>query len=334
MLNKILLFLIVVSSVSFYSCSTSDPNSPGFEFMPDMYRGPAYETYSESPNYKTGSAMKPVIGSIPKNPTGYGVEQVIFAPYPYPNTEEGYEAAAVLKNPLKLTEKNIEGGKYLFQQNCMPCHGEKGDGEGILVQNGKINGVPSYYSDNLKELPVGKMYHSITYGKNTMGSHASQVNPLDRWKIIEYVQKLRADGLNLKLDIETDSVSVKNALPKEINQEEAKTLEMSAKSILFDNGKSSVKSESLDDLDKLVQILIKHPKLSCTIEGHTDNEGNPEANLKLSQDRVNEVAKYLAAKSTVALNLKPVGLGDTKPVADNATAVGKAKNRRVELVLK
>lgn len=74
---------------------------------------------------------------------------------------------------------------------------KKGDGNGILVQRDKFAGVPSYYSAALAELPEGKMYHSIFYGKNMMGSHASQINYNERWEVIRWVQKLRADGLGV-----------------------------------------------------------------------------------------------------------------------------------------
>lgn len=208
-MNKtILIFLTVASSVGFYSCSTSDPNSPGFEYMPDMYRGPAYEAYSESPFSKEGSSLKPVVGSIPRNPVGYGDDQIVFSPYPFANNPEGYEAAAALTSPLQLNLKTIEQGKHLYGNNCQHCHGEKGDGNGVLVQDEKINGVPSYFSDALKELPIGKMYHVITYGKNTMGSHASQLNPKERWQVIQYVQKLRADGLGVKLNVDSLATSM------------------------------------------------------------------------------------------------------------------------------
>ena len=66
-----------------------------------------------------------------------------------------------------------------------------------MVHRDKFAGVPSYYSAALKDLPEGKMYHTIYYGKNMMGSHASQINYAERWSVIRYVQKLRADGLGV-----------------------------------------------------------------------------------------------------------------------------------------
>ncbi|MEX1189216.1 MAG: cytochrome c, partial [Bacteroidia bacterium] len=128
--------------------------------------------------------------------------------YPYPNTNEGYEAAGLnIKSPLANNEDVLEKGKVVYNNFCVHCHGEKGDGMGILVQLDKYAGVPSYYSAALAELPEGKMYHTIFYGKNMMGSHASQINYDERWQVIRYVQKLRAEGLGISTAPAADSTN-------------------------------------------------------------------------------------------------------------------------------
>jgi len=167
------------------SCK-SDPNSPGIEYMPDMYRSPSYETYGVSPITEDGAvAMQPVEGSIPM-----GADNL---PYPFPNTAEGYEAAGVsLKNPIAYSENVLAEGKELYTNFCKHCHGKKGAGDGAVAKNPKWPGPPpAYDSENLKNLPEGKIFHSITYGKGLMGSHASQISKSDRWKIVHYVQSLQ-----------------------------------------------------------------------------------------------------------------------------------------------
>lgn len=163
------------------SCS-KNPQSPGLEYMPNMYRSPSYETYSSNPNFKDGmTARKPVEGTVP-----FG-----FMPYSYPNTLEGYEAAGrELKNPVTLSPKVLEEGKALFTTFCTPCHGLTGAGDGTIIQNQKFPPPPSFQSQ-LKDLPEGKMFHSITYGKNLMGAHASQITTEERWKIIHHLQTLQ-----------------------------------------------------------------------------------------------------------------------------------------------
>lgn len=178
----------------FLGSCTKNELSPGLEYMPDMYRSPAMKAYSESPiDPVNGSSKKPVAGTIPR----FNDETLPFyEPFAYPNTNEGYEAAgAGLVNPLPNSAEILKLGETKFKVYCAVCHGDKGDGQGILVQRDKFNGVPSYYSENLKNLPEGKMYHAVYYGRNMMGSHASQLNEKERWAVIHWVQKLRADGL-------------------------------------------------------------------------------------------------------------------------------------------
>ena len=175
------------------SCS-KNPLSPGVEYAPDMYRGPALEAYGENSVFKDGLAsQKPVLGSVPR----FNEETLPFIePYGFPNTNEGYEAAGLgLKNPIENTPENVAKGEKIYKNFCIHCHGEKGDGNGILVQLEKYAGVPSYYGATIKDLPEGKMYHTLYYGKNMMGSHASQINYNERWQVVRWVQKLRADGL-------------------------------------------------------------------------------------------------------------------------------------------
>jgi len=161
--------------------------------MPDMYRSQAYEPYSPSPFSNKGSSLQPPAGTIPR----FNDESLpYYEPYPLPNTNEGYEAAAAaVKNPFPVSELILKEGEKVFNNFCIHCHGEKGDGNGILVQRDKFTGVPSYYGPTIKDLAEGKMYHTIYYGKNSMGSHASQINFKERWSVIEWVKKLRADGL-------------------------------------------------------------------------------------------------------------------------------------------
>ena len=89
---------------------------------------------------------------------------------------------------LETSDENISKGKELYNIYCAVCHGSKGDGQGILMTNEKFLGIPSYADRDITE---GSIYHVLMYGKNLMGSHASQVNAKERWQISQYVISLR-----------------------------------------------------------------------------------------------------------------------------------------------
>lgn len=183
----------IMCIVILMSSCTTDPNSPGVEYMPDMYRSPSYETYSENPVLPDSmTAQKPVAGTITRGEWPYSASITNALPYAYPNTLQGYIAAGEeLKNPLEVNEQNKEDGKVLYEKMCMHCHGEKGGGDGQLIETGKFPPPPAYNGGALKSLPEGKMFHTITYGKGLMGSHASQLTKEERWKVIQYIQELQ-----------------------------------------------------------------------------------------------------------------------------------------------
>lgn len=170
--------------VGFTSCGKMDANSPGVEFMPDMYRSPSLEYYSTHTvdGDTVLNAMKPVKGSVARG----------FVPYTYANTPEGYEAAGMnLHNPLAASNREQweKEGEVLYGKFCVHCHGATGGGDGKV--GGKLPGPPPPYNGSLKNLPEGKIFHSITYGKGSMGSHSSQLTQEERWKLVCYVQKLQ-----------------------------------------------------------------------------------------------------------------------------------------------
>lgn len=179
---------VVVAQLS--SCTNDDPKKPGYEYMPDMYRSGAVEANSINPVYKDSMASRlPVEGTVARSNAIYNDYDRM--PYPYPNTPEGYEAAgANIKSPLEKSADNMVEGKRLYENYCTHCHGATGQGDGLVAQN---NGPkpPAYNSDQLKDLAEGKMYHSVHWGKNMMGSHSSQLTPTQIWKVIMYVHTLQ-----------------------------------------------------------------------------------------------------------------------------------------------
>ncbi len=104
--------------------------------------------------------------------------------------------------------------------------------------------------------------------------------------------------------------------------------------ILFDTGKSTIKEESLPIIDQIFELLNSNASLNVSIEGHTDNIGAPESNKTLSDARAKAVLDAMVSKGIAKTRLSSVGWGQERPVADNRTEEGRAKNRRVEIVKK
>jgi OOP family OmpA-OmpF porin len=102
--------------------------------------------------------------------------------------------------------------------------------------------------------------------------------------------------------------------------------------INFDTGKSTLRPESEKVLQEIRALIARHPDLQLVVEGHTDNAGASAANRKLSEERAAAVKAWLVARGANASQLAVAGFGDAKPVGDNGTEAGRAKNRRVELV--
>ena len=118
-----------------------------------------------------------------------------------------------------------------------------------------------------------------------------------------------------------------------VKKEVVEKIALAAKGINFETGSDKILAESFDDLDNLVKILNEYKEAKVSIEGHTDNVGVPAENLTLSQKRSDAVKAYLVSAGISETRLTATGYGDTKPIADNKTKAGKAKNRRVDFKL-
>ena len=192
--------LLLVLGLFSQSCIRTNRDR-GYEYAPNMYESVPYNPDSPSPVSKNGSSsLQPVAGTLPTSAPTHLTHE--FERMHYPNTLEGYlKAGAEMKNPFPATRANIAEGKVLYNVYCVHCHGETGQGDGSVTQDPAATAVkpPSYSNGNssrsgvgeMKNLTDGKIYHTITYGVNNMGSHASQINPEERWKIVLYVHRLQ-----------------------------------------------------------------------------------------------------------------------------------------------
>ncbi|MBQ0046961.1 MAG: OmpA family protein, partial [Prevotellaceae bacterium] len=114
----------------------------------------------------------------------------------------------------------------------------------------------------------------------------------------------------------------------------AETGKFVTNNILFETGKADLKPESMTEIQKVAEYMKKNPQARFLVVGHTDNVGNAASNQTLSENRAKSVVAALAKLGVDDFNLKAEGRGASEPVADNKTAEGKAKNRRVEFIKK
>lgn len=193
--------VVIIFSGVMVSCFNKE--APNYQYMPKMYEPVDYETYSANDIFSNEqSALLSPDGTIPRG----------WKPYDYENSVEGLNLArAELKMDLDVTEENLKAGKELFTIYCSLCHGDKGDGQGILVQREKFLGIPSY-ADPGRNITEGSIYHVMMYGLNAMGSHASQTDEKERWQITMHVLNLKASlkGEPL-LELTKDVVEDENA---------------------------------------------------------------------------------------------------------------------------
>ncbi|MFD0761624.1 OmpA family protein [Lutibacter aestuarii] len=123
-----------------------------------------------------------------------------------------------------------------------------------------------------------------------------------------------------------------NGCPK-ITETEVAKLEELFKTVYFDTGKTTFKSETISKLDEAARIMVKYSTEKFTISGHTDSVGSKSRNQELSDSRAQAVKNYLITKGVSSGNLTAKGYGEEMPIASNNTVKGRAQNRRVDVKL-
>jgi mono/diheme cytochrome c family protein len=190
----IFLIVMIISS-----CSDTRRN-PGRVYMPDMGYSRALETYAKLDSAKfTNNPAEIGEGKIyyTSYPVAGAMARGDELPFPYamdkPGDSVNYVASKQVQNPLPaLNEGQMKEAERLYLVNCGVCHGQKLDGNGPLWKDG--SGPFTSAPKNLMtlDMPDGQMFYSVTYGKNMMGSYASQITDKQRWMIIHYIKAQQA----------------------------------------------------------------------------------------------------------------------------------------------
>ncbi len=175
--------ITILLGLSALVTSCHDNLKPNYQYMPNMYEPVSYNTYSESSAFKNDKeGQLPAEGSLNRG----------FEVYEYENSTAGYDLAkANLKSPLdSLSTEDMDKAKGLYEIYCAICHGNAGNGQGKLVTQGKLLGIPNYKD---RVITTGSVFHVQTYGLNSMGAYSNQLNAHERWLVATYVMKLKSE---------------------------------------------------------------------------------------------------------------------------------------------
>lgn len=198
-MKKLSIIVVLILAVVAWSC-TDVKREQGLVYMPDMAYSRAVETYvpldtlhAQGINYNA----TPVPGTIKRG--------ALF-PFPLEKDKQGdttnYVLSKQIRNPMAtLTPDQSKEAERLYLVNCGICHGTKLDGNGPLHKRsdgseGPYLAAPAVLVGNplYENMPEGQMFYSVTYGKNLMGSYASQLSTAQRWMVIQYIKNKQAEA--------------------------------------------------------------------------------------------------------------------------------------------
>jgi mono/diheme cytochrome c family protein len=174
----------------------------------DMYDQPHLTTFEASTFFDNGtSARHPVDGTVARGEwAAHQLYDVQFVPGV--TTEDHPEGVATDEFPFPVDDAIMRRGQDRYRIYCTPCHGELGDGRGMIVQRG-FSPPPSYHSKTIREQPVGHYVDVITRGHGVMYSYAARVAPADRWAIAAYIRALQySQGRSIDDLTEADRAAV------------------------------------------------------------------------------------------------------------------------------
>jgi len=180
--------IVVVSlglAVGLASCDSGNiRRTPGHTYAPDMVYSRAYDAYTANPNFADSQTSRlPVTGTEARG-------------HMYDHLQEGdTNAYKTYTTDLRFNADQLKEGGRLFNIYCAICHGSNLDGQGPLYASGKFAAMPANFKDpKYLHMPVGQMYAAAKYGKNMMGSYASQLDIKQRWMVIAYIKKMQSEN--------------------------------------------------------------------------------------------------------------------------------------------
>lgn len=224
-MKKFFSIACIASLVIVFAACSDVRREPGRAYMPDMSYSRAYETYAlrDSMKFTMDTAdlgegkifynARPVAGTMARgDEMPFGITMDVMG------DSTNYRQARSVKNPLdSLDGGQMKEAERLFLVNCAICHGQKLDGNGPLYKDGSgpYTSKPATLAGDAKiaALADGEMFYTITYGKNAMGSYASQITTKQRWMIIDYIRSKQAGAAKTATPTKTDSTTATPPAP-------------------------------------------------------------------------------------------------------------------------
>ena len=203
-LKQLKTFGIILTGALLASCAAG-VDDPGLEYAPQMYHSTPYEPLTQITEEEQGSWLDSndedghgeFYNTNPYNNYQMNMREPVAntvrrgQPLPVRMTIDDLAVAAeTLVSPFEIEDESVvKEGKALYTRFCEHCHGEKGNGDGLVAE--KYAGVANLNGAAYLEITEGHIFHVITYGKGLMGAHGSQISQEDRWRISRYVKEMQ-----------------------------------------------------------------------------------------------------------------------------------------------
>jgi len=184
--TKSIVIASLIIGIGLASCDSGNiRRDPGHIYAPDMVYSRAYDAYTSNPNFADSQTSRlPVAGTIAR---GHQLPD---------HLKEGDTTAyKTFTTDLRFNDDELKEGGRLFNIYCAICHGPNLDGNGPLYSSGKFAAMPANFKDpKYLHMPVGQMFAAAKYGKNAMGSYASQLDIKQRWMVIAYIKQIQSQN--------------------------------------------------------------------------------------------------------------------------------------------